>query len=160
MAILVTGGTGFIGSHTVVQLLNDGREVVILDNLCNSKECVLDRIKTITGKSVKFYKADLLNVEEIEKVFENGIVYVDGIALDEPYISSPTHLYEGTVFPLVVEDGHIFVLGDNRMNSKDSRSPEIGQIDCREVLGKAIFLIFPGADYNKQREFDRIGVLQ
>ncbi len=92
--------------------------------------------------------------------FENGIVYVDGIALDEPYISSPTHLYEGTVFPLVVEDGHIFVLGDNRMNSKDSRSPEIGQIDCREVLGKAIFLIFPGADYNKQREFDRIGVIR
>lgn len=74
MAILVTGGTGFIGSHTVVQLLKDGREVVILDNLCNSKLCVLDRIKTITGKSVKFYKADLLNTDEIEKVFsENNI---------------------------------------------------------------------------------------
>ena len=74
MAILVTGGTGFIGSHTVVELVKDGREVVILDNLCNSKICVLDRIKTITGKSVKFYKADLLNEDEIEKVFsENDI---------------------------------------------------------------------------------------
>ena len=74
MAILVTGGTGFIGSHTVVELVKDGREVVILDNLRNSKICVLDRIKTITGKSVKFYKADLLNEDEIEKVFsENDI---------------------------------------------------------------------------------------
>ena len=51
MAILVTGGTGFIGSHTVVQLLEDGRDVVIVDNLCNSKLCVLDRIKQITGKT-------------------------------------------------------------------------------------------------------------
>lgn len=74
MAILVTGGTGFIGSHTVVELVKDGRDVVILDNLCNSKICVLDRIKSITGKSVKFYKADLLNEDEIEKVFsENDI---------------------------------------------------------------------------------------
>lgn len=74
MAILVTGGTGFIGSHTVVELVKDGRDVVILDNLCNSKLCVLDRIKAITGKSVKFYKADLLNEDEIEKVFsENDI---------------------------------------------------------------------------------------
>ena len=74
MAILVTGGTGFIGSHTVVQLLNDNREVVILDNLCNSKMCVLDRIKEITGKMPKFYKGDILNIEDIEKVFsENSI---------------------------------------------------------------------------------------
>lgn len=91
--------------------------------------------------------------------FEQGIVYVDGVALDEPYVSTPTNLYEGVVFPLVVEEGHIFVLGDNRNDSKDSRSPEIGLIDCREVLGKAIFLIFPGADYN-EREFDRIGVIR
>ena len=74
MAILVTGGTGYIGSHTVVELLKDGREVVIVDNLSNSKECVLERIKQITGKSVKFYKADLLNISEIEKIFsENKI---------------------------------------------------------------------------------------
>ena len=74
MAILVTGGTGFIGSHTVVELLNDGRDVVILDNLVNSKECVLDRIEQITGKRPKFYKADLLDLDATEKVFaENQI---------------------------------------------------------------------------------------
>ena len=92
--------------------------------------------------------------------FVNGIVYVDGKALDEPYISSGTYLPEGVTFPLVVKENHIFVLGDNRMNSKDSRSNEIGQIDCREVLGKAIFLIFPGANADARREFNRIGVVK
>ena len=61
MAILITGGTGFIGSHTVVELIKDGREVVILDNLSNSKRCVLQRIETITGVLPKFYEADLLD---------------------------------------------------------------------------------------------------
>ena len=91
--------------------------------------------------------------------FENGLVYIDDVPLNEPYISTATNLYEGVDFPLVVEEGHIFVLGDNRNNSKDSRSPEIGLIDLREVLGKAIFLIFPGEDEYENRSFDRIGVI-
>ncbi len=91
--------------------------------------------------------------------FENGIVYVDGVALEEPYISTPTCLEEGVKFPLVVEIGHVFVMGDNRMNSKDSRSEEIGLIDCREIIGKAVFLIFPGSD-SGEMEFDRIGVIR
>lgn len=69
MAILVTGGTGFIGSHTVVELLKAGEQVVIVDNLCNSKLCVLDRIETITGKRPKFVKCDLLDKETLDRVF-------------------------------------------------------------------------------------------
>ena len=91
--------------------------------------------------------------------FLTGVVYVDGIPLQEPYTRTPTNLYEGIDFPLVVEENHIFVMGDNRNDSKDSRSPEIGLIDLREVLGKAIFLIFPGYDEYEQRQFDRIGVI-
>lgn len=92
--------------------------------------------------------------------FVNGIVFVDGIALDEPYTFSPTNMYEGVDFPLTVEENCIFVLGDNRNQSKDSRNPEIGLIDRREILGKAFFLIFPGtADGTILRDFDRIGVL-
>lgn len=79
--------------------------------------------------------------------------------MDEPYTLTPTNLNEGIQFPLIVEEGCIFVMGDNRNISKDSRSTEIGQVDCREVLGKAIFLFFPGTDVNNSREFDRIGVL-
>ena len=69
MSILVTGGTGYIGSHTVVQLINAGADVVIVDNLSNSKECVLDRIETITGKRPEFVKCDLLDKKALDSVF-------------------------------------------------------------------------------------------
>ena len=69
MSILVTGGTGYIGSHTVVELLSAGEEVVIVDNLYNSKICVLDRIEAITGKRPAFVKCDLLDKETLDKVF-------------------------------------------------------------------------------------------
>lgn len=92
--------------------------------------------------------------------FNAGIVYVDGVALEEPYTLTPTNLMEGVSFPLTVDEGCIFVMGDNRNESRDSRSDMIGLIDCREVLGKAIFLIFPGMDDDHpEREFGRIGVL-
>lgn len=93
--------------------------------------------------------------------FDQGIVYVDGQALREDYTHNLTTREEGMHFPLVVEDDCIFVLGDNRGVSLDSRSPEIGQIDKREVLGKAIFLMLPGTNHNEQlRDFDRVGVIQ
>ena len=91
--------------------------------------------------------------------FITGVVYVDGVPLNEPYTRTPTNLYEGIDFPVVVEEDHVFVMGDNRNDSKDSRSPEIGQIDLREILGKAIFLIFPGQDEYENRSYDRIGVI-
>ncbi|MDO4619547.1 MAG: UDP-glucose 4-epimerase GalE [Lachnospiraceae bacterium] len=70
MQILVTGGTGFIGSHTVVELLNAGYDVVIADNLYNSKAMVVDRIETITGKRPKFYELDVMNRAELTKLFD------------------------------------------------------------------------------------------
>ena len=92
--------------------------------------------------------------------FTAGIVYVDGIALEESYISTGTHTREGVDFPLTVAEGCIFVMGDNRIISKDSRSPDIGLIDKREVVGKAIFLLFPGNDSGEvERDFSRIGVV-
>ena len=93
--------------------------------------------------------------------FENGIVYVDGLPLEEPYINNLTTRPEGVLFPLIVEEGCIFVLGDNRAVSKDSRHPEIGLIDTRQVLGKALYLMVPGVDeWTKVRDFDRTGVIQ
>lgn len=80
MAILVTGGTGYIGSHTTVELLNIGEEVIIVDNLSNSKLCVLDRVEKITGKRPTFIKCDLLDIETLNKVFE-----------DHPEIDSVIH---------------------------------------------------------------------
>lgn len=74
MAILLPGGAGYIGSHTAVELLNAGKEIVIIDNFSNSKPEVLDKIKKITGKDFKFYEMDYSNKEELNKVFtENKI---------------------------------------------------------------------------------------
>ena len=74
MSILVTGGAGYIGSHTVVELLNFDKEVIIVDNFFNSNPIVLNRIKEITGKEFKFYNIDTTNNKELEVVFrENNI---------------------------------------------------------------------------------------
>ncbi len=92
--------------------------------------------------------------------FNAGIVYVDGVALDEPYTLTPTTTMEGVSFPITVDDGCVFVMGDNRINSKDSRSNEIGLIDTREILGKAVFLLFPGTNKDTvPLDFGRIGVV-
>lgn len=92
--------------------------------------------------------------------FSTGTVYVDGVALDEPYIYSPTTNPEGMVFPLVVDEDCLFVMGDNRGRSMDSRDPEIGLIEKREVLGKAILLLLPGDDEGRiDRDFSRFGVI-
>ena len=92
--------------------------------------------------------------------FDTGIVYVDGIALDEEYTYTPTTTSGGVKFPLEVYDGFVFVLGDNRNGSRDSRFPEIGLIDKREIIGKAIFLLVPGGGvFGDERDYGRIGVI-
>ena len=72
MAVLLPGGAGFIGSHTAVELLNAGKEIIIIDNFSNSKPEVLESIKKITGKDFKFYEMDYLDEEKLEKVFEEN----------------------------------------------------------------------------------------
>ena len=90
--------------------------------------------------------------------FVSGAVYVDGELLEEDYINEPTYVEEGTEFPLTVPEGSIFVMGDNRNHSSDSRSSDLGTVDTRYVIGKAVFLLFPGADEaTGQRDFGRIG---
>ena len=92
--------------------------------------------------------------------FTAGAVYVDGQLLEEDYIRQPTYLEEGLEFPVTVPEGCVFVMGDNRNDSDDSRDPELGPVDTRQILGRAVFLLFPGvtADTDK-RDFGRIGPL-
>lgn len=94
--------------------------------------------------------------------FQEGIVYVDGQALTEPYTKTLTTLKEGATFPQTVADGCVFVMGDNRNNSKDSRSTQIGQVDKREIVGKVVCLLFPGTGMggSQPRDFSRIGALK
>lgn len=97
MKVLVTGGTGFIGSHTVVELLNRGHEVVIVDNLVNSKEEVLDRIEEITKKRPIFYKVDCTKIEDLRKVFFDydfdAIIHFAGLKAVGESVSKPIEYY-------------------------------------------------------------------
>ena len=70
MKILVTGGAGYIGSHTCVELLNNGYEVVVMDNLYNASEKAVERVQQITGKTLKFYNADMLDQPAMDQIFE------------------------------------------------------------------------------------------
>ena len=101
MSILVTGGAGYIGSHTAVELLNAGEEIIIVDNFINSKPEMLDRIKEITGKNFKFYKVDLLDKENLEKVFkENNIeavIHFAGLKAVGESVQKPIEYYHNNV---------------------------------------------------------------
>ena len=101
MSILVTGGAGFIGSHTVVELLNSGREVVIIDNFSNSKPEVLENIKKITGKDFKFYEIDYLNKNKLEKVFEENnieaVLNFAGYKSVGESVKKPLEYYENNI---------------------------------------------------------------
>jgi UDP-glucose 4-epimerase len=101
MAILVTGGAGYIGSHTCVELLNNGYEIVIVDNLSNSKPGALTRIEELTGKTFKFYQVDLLDQEELEKVFaENeitAVIHFAGLKAVGESVSIPLRYYHNNI---------------------------------------------------------------
>lgn len=101
MAILVTGGAGYIGSHTTIELLNYGHEVVLLDNFLNSKREVIERIQKITGKKVKVYEADLLNKELLEEVFSqneiNSVIHFAGLKAVGESVSSPLKYYQNNI---------------------------------------------------------------
>lgn len=101
MSILITGGAGYIGSHTCVELLQAGYDLVIVDNFSNSKPEVLNRIKELTNKEFKFYKADLLDKEEIEKVFiENkieAVIHFAGLKAVGESVQMPLKYYHNNI---------------------------------------------------------------
>ena len=101
MAVLVTGGAGYIGSHTCVELLNAGKEVVVIDNLCNSCEEALERVKKITGKELTFYQADLLDRKAVEEVFEKekieSVIHFAGLKAVGESVQKPLEYYYNNI---------------------------------------------------------------
>ena len=101
MAVLVTGGTGFIGSHTVVELINAGYEPVILDNLSNSSIKVLDRIEELTGKRPIFYEADMLDEDALNRIFDNekieSCIHFAGLKAVGESVEKPWEYYHNNI---------------------------------------------------------------
>ncbi|EGM70642.1 UDP-glucose 4-epimerase GalE [Shewanella sp. HN-41] len=101
MTILVTGGAGYIGTHTVVELLNAGSEVIVLDNLSNSSIEALNRVEQITGKTVTFYQGDILNKALLQKVFSDhtidSVIHFAGLKAVGESVAKPLKYYENNV---------------------------------------------------------------
>ena len=134
-------------SNTFYREPEYGDIIVASKDSFNGGEPIIKRVIATEGQTV-----------DID--FVSGVVFVDGTPLREDYAFTRTNVEEGRDFPLVVEEGCVFAMGDNRNASKDSRHPAIGQIDKREIMGKALFLFYPGdhEDTNVSY-FDRIGAL-
>ena len=101
MRILVTGGAGYIGSHTCLELLNQGHEVVVFDNLSNSSEESLNRVKTLTGKDLTFYKADMLDREAMERIFSqekiDAVIHFAGLKAVGESVAKPLEYYYNNI---------------------------------------------------------------
>ncbi|ABV86771.1 UDP-glucose 4-epimerase GalE [Shewanella pealeana] len=106
MTILVTGGAGYIGTHTVVELLNNGNNVVILDNLSNSSVTALERVEQITGKRVTFYQGDVLNRAFLQKLFTDhdikSVIHFAGLKAVGESVAQPLRYYENNVTGTIV----------------------------------------------------------
>ena len=154
-----------VSGDSMYSTLMDGDYLLLLGNLFYQEPEQGD-IVVISKQSYDHGKPIVKRVIAVEGQcvdIADGVVYVDGMAVEEPYINSDTHPYgsQGTSFPLTVAEDCIFVLGDNRGVSRDSRDPVIGQVDKREVLGKAILLMLPGTSHGNQvRDTGRIGVIE
>ena len=146
---LANGDKLLLISNTIYRNPKQGDIIVASKDSFRGGECIVKRVIATEGQTV-----------DID--FKTGTVYVDGEAITEAYLYTGTYTPEGVSFPLTVDTGCVFVMGDNRMKSKDSRNPEIGLIDEREILGKVIFLMFPGTGTDNNPiafDFGRIGVV-
>ena len=146
---LLNGDYMLLGSNLFYKDPQPGDVVVVSKQAYDNGKPIVKRVIATEG-------------QEVDIDFEEGIVYVDDVPLDEPYTKTLTTLKEGNSFPQTVEPGCVFIMGDNRNNSKDSRSPQIGQVDEREIVGKVIFLLFPGTGMGgtQARDFHRIGAVR
>ena len=123
-------------------------DIVVLRKESFKDEPIVKRIIATEGQTVEFD-------------FDKGVVYVDGVELEEDYINAPTYESLDITEPVTVPDGCVFVMGDNRNASTDSRDSRIGCVDTRYIMGRAIFLIIPGVDdVTGKREWSRVGIIK
>ena len=152
-----------VDGHSMVPTLQDGDRLLVLNSMLyhdyRQGDIVVLRKETFLDEPI-VKRVIATEGQTVDIDFSTGDVRVDGEVLEEDYINERTYLEEGTEFPLTVPEGSIFVMGDNRNHSSDSRDSRLGTVDARYVIGKAVFLAFPGPDMDtKERDWSRIGLL-
>ena len=153
-----------VDGHSMLNTLQHGDRLLVVNSMLYHDykygDIVILRKNGVFDDDPIVKRVIAVEGQTVDIDFAEGIVYVDGEALEEDYIREPTYTAEGTEFPLTVPEGSIFVMGDNRNGSSDSRDYRLGTVDTRYVIGKAAFLIFPVPDYEtEKRDFKRIGVI-
>lgn len=153
-----------VDGHSMLNTLQHGDRLLVVNSMLYHDykygDIVILRKNGVFDDDPIVKRVIAVEGQTVDIDFAEGIVYVDGEALEEDYIRELTYTAEGTEFPLTVPEGSIFVMGDNRNGSSDSRDYRLGTVDTRYVIGKAAFLIFPGPDYEtEKRDFKRIGVI-
>ena len=150
-----------VDGHSMLPTLQDGDRMLVLNSVLYhdykyGDVVVLRKDSFLKEPIVKRVIATAGQTVDID--FDSGTVYVDSTPLREDYINELTFTPEGTEFPLTVPEGCVFVMGDNRNHSTDSRSSQLGTIDTRYIIGRAAFLALPGPDAETGiRDYGRIG---
>ena len=163
VVVVFTFGIRLIGvdGHSMLPTLQDGDRLLVLNSMLCGRYgpgdiVVLRKESFLPTPIVKRVIAVEGQVVDID--FASGTVFVDGKPLQEAYINERTFTEEGTVFPLTVPEGSVFIMGDNRNHSTDSRDARLGTIDRRYIIGRAVFLALPGPDAGTGvRDYGRIG---
>ncbi len=154
---------GVDGGSMIPTLQHGDRLLVLNSLLCGDYEygdIVIARKESFDEKPI-VKRVIATEGQTVDIDFSLGRVYVDGAFLEEDYINDLTYREEGLSFPLTVPEGCVFLMGDNRNHSNDSRDSNLGPVDTRLIIGKAVWLVFPGPDYlTEQRDFSRIGLLK
>ena len=153
-----------VDGHSMVPTLQDGDRLLVTTSLLSGDyeygDIVIIQKGSFAGGEPIVKRVIATGGQTVDIDFETGAVYVDGTLLEEDYINELTFVEEGTEFPLTVPEGSIFVMGDNRNHSSDSRDASLGTVDTRYVIGRAVLLAFPGADETTgKRDFGRIGLI-
>ena len=166
VVLVFTFGIRLIGvdGHSMVPTLQDGDRLLVTTSLLSGDyeygDIVIIQKGSFAGGEPIVKRVIATGGQTVDIDFETGAVYVDGTLLEEDYINELTFVEEGTEFPLTVPEGSIFVMGDNRNHSSDSRDASLGTVDTRYVIGRAVILAFPGADETTgKRDFGRIGLI-
>ena len=138
MKVLVTGGAGYIGSHTCVELLNEGYEVEVVDNLCNSNPESLNRVQELTGKSVKFYEGDVRDEALLRKIFaENeigAVIHFAGLKAVGESVAQPWRYY------------------DNNLNSTLVLTKVMTDVGCKKIIFSSSATVYSGDNEMPLRE--------
>ena len=143
MNILVTGGAGYIGSHTCVELLNSGYGVVVVDNLCNSNPKSLERVEKLTGKKPKFYQGDVRDEALLRKIFaENeiaAVIHFAGLKAVGESVAQPWRYY------------------DNNLNTTLVLTKVMGEVGCKKIIFSSSATVYSGDNEMPLRETSRTG---